>query len=158
MSKASKTGVNFGLTSGVITTLGLMVGLHAGTNSTLAVVGGIITIAIADSLSDALGIHISKEAEGNVSKKDIWIATISTLLTKMIMAMSFIVPVLLFDLATAIVAGVVWGMLVLTLLSYKLARSQNEKPVSVIAEHLGIAGFVVLATHYVGDAVAVIFV
>ena len=57
-----RIGFSFGLTSGIITTLGLMVGLHAGTHSRLAVIGGILTIAIADAFSDALGIHISEES------------------------------------------------------------------------------------------------
>ena len=39
-------------------TLGLMVGLHAGTHSMPAVLGGILTIAVADAMSDALGIHV----------------------------------------------------------------------------------------------------
>ncbi|MGR3219327.1 MAG: hypothetical protein ACUZ8H_05855 [Candidatus Anammoxibacter sp.] len=69
--EAVETGINFGLTSGVITTLGLMVGLHSGTKSTIAIIGGIITIAIADSLSDALGIHIAKETEGETTKKEV---------------------------------------------------------------------------------------
>lgn len=158
MKSAIKTGLNFGLTSGVITTLGLMVGLHSGTNSTLAVVGGIITIAIADSLSDALGIHISKEAEADVSNKEVWLATVVTLFTKMFMASTFILPVLLFNLDQAIAVGVVWGLLVLTVLSYYLAVSQGEKPLKVIMEHLAIAIFVVIATHYVGDWVAAEFV
>jgi len=49
MKHQLKTGVSFGLTSGIITTLGLMVGLHSGTQSRIAVVGGILTIAIADA-------------------------------------------------------------------------------------------------------------
>ncbi|MDH5570548.1 MAG: hypothetical protein OEY89_02210 [Gammaproteobacteria bacterium] len=157
MNGAIQTGVTFGLTSGVITTLGLMVGLHAGTHSTLAVLGGIITIAIADSFSDALGIHISKEAEEDASKKDVWIATLATLFTKMFMALSFIIPVLIFDLKTAIVAGIAWGIVILTLLSFKLAKIQQEKPHRVIAEHLGIALFVIILTHSVGDWVGKVF-
>ena len=63
MKKSLKTGISFGLTSGTITTLGLMIGLNSGTNSRGIVIGGILTIAIADSFSDALGIHISEEAD-----------------------------------------------------------------------------------------------
>ncbi|MGZ8381620.1 MAG: hypothetical protein ACXW4C_08190, partial [Nitrospira sp.] len=55
MKASFKTGLSFGLTSGVITTLGLMVGLHSGTHSRTVVIGGILTIAIADAMSDALG-------------------------------------------------------------------------------------------------------
>lgn len=89
-----RTGLSFGVTSGVITTLGLMVGLHAGTGSRMVVVGGILTIAIADSLSDALGIHIAKESDPDTSVGQVWIATLTTLITKLLMALSFTVPVL----------------------------------------------------------------
>ena len=61
MKNSVRTGVSFGLTSAVITTLGLMVGLHSGTHSKMIVLSGIFTIAIADAFSDGLGIHISKE-------------------------------------------------------------------------------------------------
>lgn len=70
------TGLSFGVTSGVITTLGLMVGLLAGTHLKLAVIGGILTIAVADALSDVLGIHISEEAEGVHSAREVWTSTV----------------------------------------------------------------------------------
>ena len=67
-----KIGFSFGLTSGIITTLGLMVGLHYGTGSKLVVLGGILTIAIADAFSDALGIHMAEESENIHSSKEIY--------------------------------------------------------------------------------------
>jgi acid phosphatase family membrane protein YuiD len=60
MKDSLRTGISFGLTSAVITTLGLMVGLHSGTHSKIVVLAGILTIAIADAFSDALGIHVSE--------------------------------------------------------------------------------------------------
>ena len=62
MRTALKVRFSFGLTSGVITTLGLMVGLHAGTHSMPAVLGD-STIALADAMSDALGIHVAEESK-----------------------------------------------------------------------------------------------
>ena len=151
------TGIHFGLTSGVITTLGLIVGLHSGTRSTLAVIGGIITIAVADAMSDALGIHISKEAENVLAKKEIWLATAATFLTKFAMAGTFMLPILLLPLTTAIIVSVAWGLLVLTFLSFMLARSQGISPIPVIAEHVGIALLVVIITHFIGDWIAQTF-
>jgi len=157
MKESLTTGVSFGLTSGVITTLGLMVGLHSGTHSTLAVAGGIITIAIADALSDALGIHIAQESEGAHSNKQVWVSTIATFLTKFGMALTFLVPVLFLELWTAIVVSVAWGLAVLAALSYRLAKSQGISPWTVVGEHLGIAGAVIVITHTVGDWVATVF-
>ena len=103
-------GLTFGLTSAVITTLGLMVGLHSGTHSKIVVLAGILTIAIADAFSDALGIHISEEAENAHTTKQIWAATISTFLAKFLFAMTFIVPVVLFTLSIAVVISLIWGL------------------------------------------------
>ncbi|MBW1641510.1 MAG: VIT1/CCC1 transporter family protein, partial [Deltaproteobacteria bacterium] len=72
MKRSLRKGISFGLTSGTITTLGLMVGLHSGTHSRMVVIGGILTIAVADAFSDALGIHISAESENECSPKEIW--------------------------------------------------------------------------------------
>src|SRR5210317_1906933 len=123
MKDSLRTGISFGLTSAVITTLGLMVGLHSGTHSRIVVLAGILTIAIADAFSDALGIHISKEAENTQTTKQIWVATISTFLSKLLFAMTFVVPVILFTLSTAIVISLIWGLSTLTLLSYVIAKS-----------------------------------
>lgn len=55
-------GMSFGISGGVITTLGMIVGLDQATSSKTAVIAAILTIAIADSLSDALGMHLSEES------------------------------------------------------------------------------------------------
>ena len=146
-----KTGLSFGLTSGIITTLGLMVGLHSGTHSKLVVIGGILIIAIADAFSDALGIHMSEESENKHTTVEIWEATIATFFAKFIFASTFIIPLLLFPLSTAIVVSVVYGLVLLSLFSLFMARDQGEKAWKVIAEHLLIAVVVIVLTHYVGD-------
>ena len=151
MKDSLRTGITFGLTSAVITTLGLMVGLHSGTHSKIVVLAGILTIAIADAFSDALGIHISEEAENTHTTKEIWAATISTFLAKFLFAMTFVVPVFFFTLSTAIVVGLIWGLSILTLLSYIIAKSQSEPPWKIVGEHLMIAIIVIGITHWVGD-------
>jgi len=78
MRHSIKMGFSFGLTSAIITTLGLMVGLHSGTHSKLVILGGIFTIAVADAFSDALGIHVSEESENKHSAKEIWVSNSSS--------------------------------------------------------------------------------
>ena len=146
-----KTGLSFGLTSAIITTLGLMVGLHSGTRSKLVVISGILIIAIADAFSDALGIHMSEESENKHSTKEIWESTIATFLSKLIFASTFIIPLLLFPLSTAIVVSVLYGLVLLSLFSLYMAKEQGEKPWKVIGEHLVIAVVVIVLTHYVGE-------
>jgi VIT1/CCC1 family predicted Fe2+/Mn2+ transporter len=153
-SDGARIGLFFGATSGVITTLGLITGLNAGTQSITAVLGGILVIAVADSMSDALGIHLAEEADPETDHEHVWQATITTFLTKFVFALSFAVPLLLLPLDLAVMASIAWGMLVIIVLSYFLALSQNESPWHIILEHLGIAILVVVLSHFIGAWVA----
>ncbi len=154
MKHALKTGVSFGLTSGAITTLGLMVGLHSGTHSKLVVIGGIITIAVADAFSDALGIHLSEESENIHTSKQIWLATFSTFTSKFLFALTFLIPVLILPLGKAVLVSIGWGISILTMLSYIMAKAQKEKPWKIISEHIFIAVSVIIIAHYIGDWLA----
>jgi len=145
------------LASGVITTLGLMVGLSSGTQSKLVVIGGILTIAVADAFSDALGIHISEESENKHTPREIWASTIATFISKFVVALSFVLPVLLFSLNLAIMVSIGWGLLLLGLLSYRMGLGKGESPWKVVLEHLFIAIVVIVITHYVGVWIARIF-
>lgn len=149
-------GLSFGLTSGIITTLGLMVGLHAGTHSKLAVVGGILTIAIADAFSDALGIHVSEEAEGKHTVREVWESTLFTFLFKFIFALTFLVPLFFLELSAAVLVSVIYGLTLLGIFSYYIAGNEN-RPWAVALEHLLIGTVVVISTHYVGDWIRALF-
>jgi len=152
-----KTGFSFGLTSGIITTLGLIVGLHSGTHSRIVIIGGIITIAIADAFSDSVGIHISEESEGKHNSREIWESTISTLLSKFIFSISFVIPILLLSLSTAITISLIWGFSLIGIFSYYTAKLRKSKPWKSILEHLAIALLVIFITHYVGVWVSITF-
>jgi len=149
-NKGARTGIFFGATSGVITTIGLITGLNAGTNSLVAVLGGILVVAVADAMSDALGIHIAQEADPDSTEEHIWAATIWTFVTKLVVALSFAVPLLWLPLQTAVAVAVGWGLLVITLLSAYLARMQRVAALPIVTEHLGIAIVVVAISHYIG--------
>jgi len=152
MKESLRTGISFGLTSAVITTLGLMV--NSGTGSKMVVLGGVLTIAIADAFSDALGIHVSEESENVHTTKQIWGATIATFLAKSLFALTFLIPVIFLPLTTAIIVSVAWGLSVLTTLSYFMARSQGKQPWKIIGEHVLIAIVVIAITQYVGSWVS----
>jgi VIT1/CCC1 family predicted Fe2+/Mn2+ transporter len=146
-------GVGFGLTSGVITTLGVIVGLHSATQSRLAVLAGIAVLAVSDALSDAMGIHVSEEAETEHTTREIWETSLLTFLSKLLVSLTFIVPVSLLELYTSILTSAVWGMLLITVFSALMAKSQNQARYWVVAEHLLIACLVVVIAHYLGDLV-----
>ncbi len=147
------TGVSFGLTSGVITTLGLMVGIKAGTDSQVVVLGGILTIAIADAFSDALGIHVSEEVRHSRSHTGVWLATLATFFSKLLFASSFAIPVLLLPLQTAVTVSIIWGLIVIVLASLLMARRSGTRAWKVVLEHVAITLLVVVITYFTGTLI-----
>ncbi len=155
MKISIRKGFGFGLTSGIITTLGLMIGLVFATNSKVIVLGGILLIAIADALSDALGMHISEEAGSKeTTEKQVWESTLSTVFFKFLFALSFAVPVLFFTLKIAVIIGIIWGIFLLTIFSYNIAKNRKEKVSHVITEHLSITIVVIIITYLLGKWIA----
>ena len=151
MSVSIRKGLSFGLTSGVITTLGMVVGVNASTSSRLAVIAAIISIAIADAFSDAVAMHVSEESEGVHTRKDVWEATMATFLTKFAFAMTFVIPIWFLALDIAVLIDIIWGLLIMTVFNIFLARSQDERVLRVVFEHLTIAIVVVLITYTAGS-------
>jgi len=158
MKLSIRKGFSFGLTSGIITTLGLLIGLYFSTHSKMVVLGGILTIAIADAMSDALGIHISEESENKYSTKEIWQSTFITFITKFIFALSFVIPVLILEIRIAVYVSIVWGLSLLTALSYYIAKETKQKSFSVISEHLVVTVIVIVLTYFVGKFISSVFV
>lgn len=154
MKETLLKGVGFGLTSGVITTLGVIVGLHAGTHSKLAVLAGMAVLAVADALSDAVGIHISEEAEGEHATREVWEATLFTFSSKLVFTLSF-VPLIVFieESSTAILASVAWGLFLIVVVSFYTAKLQNKNIYRAIAEHLLVTILVVFLAYTLGDVI-----
>ncbi len=147
----------FGATSGVITTVGLIAGLYASTEFVVAVLGGILVISVADAMSDALGIHLAQEADPDSTIEHIWSATFSTFCIKFVVAISFAVPLLWLPLQTAVIVSIGWGLVIIALLSWFLARAQQNPVLPVVLEHLGIAIAVIVISHYIGLWVHAVF-
>ena len=157
MKKSFKIGLGFGLTSGVITTLGLMMGLKSFTESKLIIIGGILTIAIADALSDSVGIHVAQESDHRTTKRDVWESSLSTFFSKFLITSSFLAPIVLFSLKTAVTINILWGISLLGTISYIIAKAQNKNPFFMVAEHLGIAIFVIVSASYLQVFVEKVF-
>lgn len=107
-------------------------------------------IALADAFSDALGIHISEEAEHVHTSKEVWTATLATFVAKCLCALSFALPILFLPLTLAVWAGVAWGMCLLAIFSIIMAKAQGKAALPVLVEHLGIAALVIGLTHLLG--------
>lgn len=155
------SGISFGATSGVIAALGMIVGLHEATSSKRAVFAGIVIMALADGLADAAGFHIVEEAEvengrAQHTTKEVWVSTIVTFFAVGGFIFTFAIPVLLFQLETAIIFDIIWGLLLLILLNYYIARSKKEEPVRLILGHILLAVFVVIVSYLAGRLIALL--
>ena len=129
----------------------MVVGVNASTSSRLAVIAAIISIAIADAFSDAVAMHVSEESEGVHTRKDVWEATMATFLAKFAFAMTFVIPIWFLALDIAVLIDIIWGLLIMTVFNIFLARSQDERVLRVVFEHLTIAIVVVLITYTAGS-------
>ncbi len=137
----------------------MIVGLHSATSSQLAVVPGIIVMAIADGLADAVGLHMVEEAEvekgqAKHTSKEIWLTTGITFLSVSGFILTFAVPILLFPLETAVYIAIAWGMLLLIFLNFHIAKIRREKPAKLISEHVLLALFVIIISRWIGDLIA----
>ena len=153
MKLSLKSGLSFGLASGILTILGLLVGLSYSTQSRLAVIGGILTIAVADALSDAFGMHLSKESESKNSDLHVWESAYSTFLAKFIFSLTFAVPVILLELKTAILVALIWGTLLLIVASVYLAKRNKNNIFLVVTEHLFLGALIVFCSYLIGRTV-----
>ena len=108
-------------------------------------------------MSDALGIHASKESENKYTDLQIWAVTLTTFAVKLLAALSFIIPLVIFPLGQAVIVSIVWGLLLLGLLNYFIAKEMRRNPIVVIAEHTAIAVLVIFASNLVGNYIASIF-
>lgn len=157
MKRSFRIGFSFGLTSGIITTLGLMVGLHSSTDSKFVVIGGILTIAIADAFAESMGVHVATESEIKITKREVWESTFYTFVCKFIFTSLFIIPVLIFTLHIAIILSILFGFYALVILTISIARKRNIEPYKMVIEHVTIFAIVIILAHYAGKLIALTF-
>jgi len=140
----------FGATSAIITNLGLITGLYFTPNAQINIIGSIMVIALADNISDSLGIHIYQEAD-HLSTREIWLSTFTNFATRLSVSLVFILIVVFFPLYEAILYLIILGLLLLSIISYIIAKNRKINPVRAIAEHLLIAAVVIFLSKYLGN-------
>ena len=148
-AKGGQTRFSFGATSAIITNLALITSLDTMAHAKLSIIGSIAVIALADNISDSFGIHIYQESEG-IDKKEIWFSTLDNFFARVFVSLTFVLLVVALPMGLAVVSSVVWGMALLAVISFTIARSRGVDPFSAIAEHVGIAVVVITAGHFVG--------
>ena len=150
------TRFSFGATSAIITCLALIIGLAKSPNPRFAIIGSLLVIAIADNISDSLGIHIYQESDLKKSEV-VRTATLFNFLTRFGVILVFILLILLLPLFYASIFSVIWGISLLVLLSYYIALEQHNNPYKVILGHVAIAVVVIIISNYVSEWILHLF-
>jgi VIT1/CCC1 family predicted Fe2+/Mn2+ transporter len=146
----------FGSSAAIITDTSLIVGLgsaHAGKGPILA---GLLTIAVADNISDSLGIHMYKESEGYGQRLSLR-STLLNFLSRLATSFTFIAIVVALPLSQAVYVGLAWGLLLIGLISYLVSRSNGKNPVKEVAIHVVIAVAVIVLSRFLGGEIARLF-
>jgi VIT1/CCC1 family predicted Fe2+/Mn2+ transporter len=117
MNKDGFQGISFGIMDGIITVLGVMMGLSATSNSRIVFIG-ILAAGIADAFANAAGFYASEETENIHSKKEVWNATILCFIATLMVMVVLVLPLLFFDISYAIVVSEILGIVMLVFLGY----------------------------------------
>lgn len=144
------TRYSFGATSAIITCLAFILSLSKISNPKLSIVGSLLVIAIADNISDSLGIHIYQESDLKKSEV-VRASTLYNFLTRFLVILVFILLVVFLPILYAIIFSIVWGISLLVLLSYLIAKEQNENPYKAIFWHISVAILVILVSNFLSE-------
>lgn len=142
--------ISFGGTAALVTSMGVIVGLNAATAHRSAIIGSLLIIALADNLTDSLGVHVYQESE-RLAEREAFRTTVANFATRLLVSLSFVAVVLLAPTSVgAILLSLGWGFLLLAVLSYLLARAREVDPVREICKHCAVAVAVIALSGAIG--------
>ena len=118
-----------------------------------AIAGSLLILALADNLTDSLGLHIYQESE-RPPPREAFVTTVANFLTRLLLAFSFVALVLILPSPRVIYVSIVWGLSLLAGLSFVMARLRKVSAVLEIAKHCAVALAVIALSQLIGLAIA----
>lgn len=150
------TKYSFGATSAIVTSLAFIVSLSGNVEPRMPIIGSLLVFAIADNISDSLGIHIFQESD--LKKPGIVnVSTLSNFATRFCLILSFIGIVYLLPIQAAVILSVIWGIAILMSLSYLIALEQERNPIRDLLTHLAIATLVIVSSLLLRSWITAVF-
>lgn len=140
---------SYGGTAGIVISMSLIIGLYAASATRVAIVSGLLIVAIADNLTDALSIHIYQESQ-RLEPRQAFRLTLSNFGTRLLISLSFVLLVVFLPMGVAVVASVIWGLFLLSGLTYIIARERQINFTPEIIKHVSVAATVILASQIIG--------
>jgi vacuolar iron transporter family protein len=148
---------SFGGTAAIVAGVALIVGLDAAALPKAAIVSSLLIVALADNLTDSLSIHVYQESE-HLEPRKAFLATITNFTARLLVSLSFVLLVLLLPTRAAVLAALAWGLLLLGLLSWIIARQRRVRPIPEIAKHLAVAALVIFVAEAIGEWIPALLV
>lgn len=145
--------ISFGGTAAIVTSMALIAGLEAANAGRAGLVSALLIAAVADNLTDSLSVHMYQESE-RFEQKDAFIGTLTNFGTRFLACLSFVLIVVMLPKHLAALCGMVWGMSLLAILTFILARHRRVSAISEIMKHLGVAAIIIIVSRSVGQWIA----
>jgi len=145
-------GMTFGVMDGVITVIGVLVGLYVLGNP-LLVIAGILIAGFAGSLANAAGIHVSQETEGKHPPEEVMTSTVLAFASTASVTIILVLPFFFLDMGLAVAVSVTMGLLFIAgvgvFVAGKLRKRGTEKA-KLVAEYLLIVSMVIVLSYGFG--------
>ena len=141
--------VSFGAVSAIVTSIGVIAGFGAAGIPKSTIVGSLLIVGLADNLTDSLSIHIYQESE-DLEKRAAFRATVGNFVTRLIISMSFVTPVVALSEMTSVLVSLGWGIVLLTGLTWLVAKRRGVAVSSEVAKHLVVAAVVIAVSRGIG--------
>ena len=145
--------ISFGGTAAIVTSMALIAGLDAAKAGRAGLVSALLIAAVADNLTDSLSVHVYQESEC-LAQKEVFLGTITNFTTRLLVCLSFVLMVSFLPGRIAAISGLAWGMILLFVLTYFLARYRQVSTVSEVAKHLGVALIIIFVSKQIGHWIA----
>ena len=148
--------ISFGGNAAIVTSSSLILGMDAASSSSQSIVSAILMFALADNLTDSLSVHTYQEAE-RLESREAFLSTIANFVTRLFVALTFIVLVIALPRNWLAITAGVWGLLLLVLLTWRLAHARGANIMKEICKHIGVAIIVIGLSRSLGAWVAETF-
>ena len=148
MKKISR--ISYGGTAAIVTSMALITGLNAVGTGKSALITALLIVALADNITDSLSIHIYQESE-RLDEREAFIGTLSNFTMRLLGSLSFVLIVVVFPPKVVVLGSIIWGNLLLGVLTYFLARERNVKILPEIIKHLVVAAVAIIISKIIAQ-------
>jgi len=141
MNKISR--ISYGGTAAIVTNMALITGLNSVVTGKSTLITALLVVALADNITDSLSIHIYQES-AQLDEREAFIGTLSNFTTRLLGSLSFVLIVVVFPPKVVVLGSIVWGNLLLGVLTYFLARERNVRILPEVIKHLVVAAVAII--------------